>query len=201
MSQPPEETSRWQTYPGDPGPGSLPRVERLPAEPAGFWPEPARDLPPGVPGPLVPAPIGPAGIERPGYSPNDPLTINAGASSVRKEGVWTVPPYLSLGSGFGSILVDFRRAEVTSRVIWVQVSGGAGSIQVIIPQGWAAQTDRLGSGWGSRRSEVAEEPVGDNPVLVFSGSAALGSVMVRYPTKWDDRRLRKQLAKEEKRRR
>ncbi|MCA0251411.1 MAG: hypothetical protein LCH76_03780 [Actinobacteria bacterium] len=124
--------------------------------------------------------------------------ISAGGSGIKKEGVWTVPPYLALHGDFGSVRVDFRRAEVTSQVIWVQVSGGAGSILMILPEGWAAQLDRLGAGWGSRKSVVAEEPVGSNPVLILSGSAGMGSIQVRYPNKRDERRLRKQLAKEQK---
>lgn len=184
MSQPPEETPRWQTYPGDAGA----------AEPVAGSPVPVP-----LPTAPVPAPTGPAGIGRPGYAPHDPLVLSAGASGIKKEGIWTVPPYLSLHGDFGSIRVDFRRAEVTSRVIWVQISGGAGSIQIVIPEGWAAQLDRLGPGWGSRKSAVAEEPVGGNPVLVLSGSAGLGSINIRYPNRWDERRLRRQLAKEQKR--
>jgi hypothetical protein len=196
MSQPPEEAPRWQTYPGeaDAVPGSLP----VPAEPSGFG-----SVPPGVPvvppTGSVPVPPGPTGIGRPGYTPHDPLVISAGASGIKKEGIWTVPPYLSLHGDFGSIRVDFRRAEVTSRVTWVQVSGGAGSILIIVPEGWAAQLDRLTPGWGSRKSLVAEEPIGDHPVLVLSGSAGMGSIKVRYPTKGDERRLRRQLAREQKR--
>lgn len=183
MSQPPDEAPRWQTYPGDAEPGP----------PSGGLPVPA--VPPAAP---MPVPAGPAGIGRPGYAPHDPLVISAGGGGVKKEGVWTVPPYLALHGDFGSVRVDFRRAEVTTKVIWAQVSGGAGSILIIIPEGWAAQLDRLGPGWGSRKSNVAEVPVGDNPVLVLSGSAGMGSIKVRYPNKWDERRLRKQLAKEQK---
>jgi len=198
MSQPPEEPPRWQTYPGDAQPappGGLP----TPAEPSGFPVVPPPGAPAVPPAASVPVPTGPVGIGRPGYAPHDPLVISAGASGIKKDGVWTVPPYLALHGDLGSIRLDFRRAEVTSQVIWVQVSAGAGSILIIVPEGWAAQLDRLGAGWGTRKSEVAEDPVGNNPVLVLSGSAALGSIKIRHPNKWDERRLRKQLAKEQKR--
>lgn len=190
MPQSSEEAPRWQTYPSDADVPPPVTGQPMPAEPSG--------LPAVPPITSVPAPIGPAGIGRPGYAPHDPLVISAGASGVKKEGIWTVPPYLSLHGDFGSIRVDFRRAEVTSQVIWVQVSGGAGSILIIIPEGWAAQLDRLGPGWGSRKSIVAEVPVGGNPVLVLSGSAGLGSIQIRYPNKRDERRLRRLLAKEQK---
>jgi hypothetical protein len=188
MSQPPEETPRWQTYPGDPAP-ARPSTPGLPAMPEPSYPP---VVPPGSAG--VPA----SGRGRPGYSPHDPLVLAAGGGGIKKDGPWTVPPYLSLQGDFGSIRLDFRRAEVTSQVIWVQVSAGAGSIVIILPEGWAAQLDRLTPGWGTRKSTVAEEPIGNNPVLVLSGSAGMGSIKVRYPTKRDERRLRRLLAKERK---
>ncbi len=186
MSQPPEETPRWQTYPGESTPVQTP-TSGVPAVPQPSYPlvEPA-----AVPGP--------PGLGRPGYSPHDPLVLAAGGGGIKKDGPWTVPPYLSLQGDFGSIRLDFRRAEVTSQVIWTQVSGGAGSILIILPEGWAAQLDRLTPGWGTRKSTVAENPVGNNPVLVLSGSAGMGSIKVRYPTRGDERRLRRLIAKEQR---
>ena len=191
MSQPPEEVSRWQTYPGDAETASPSGGLPVPAEPAGV---------PAVP-PLAgsPVPLGAAGIGRPGYAPNVRWGNGAGGSGVQRESVWTVPPYLSLQGDLGSIRLDFRRAQPTSQVIWVQVSGGLGTIVVILPEGWAAQLDRLGAGWGSRKSMVPEEPTGDHPVLVFTGSMGMGSLEVRHPTKRDERRLRRLIAKEQKR--
>lgn len=185
MSQPPEE-ARWQTYPADPTPAPLPA-----AVPPGY--------PPAAYPVAVPPAAGPVGIGRPGYAPHDPLVISAGGSGIKKESAWTVPPYLSLEGDFGSIRLDFRRAEVVSQVIWVQVSGGAGSIVMILPEGWAAQIDRVRASLGSRKSTVSEEPIGNNPVLVLSGSAGIGSIVIRYPTKGDERRLKRLIHAEQKR--
>ncbi|MEA4944060.1 MAG: hypothetical protein VB080_06420 [Propionicimonas sp.] len=195
MSQPPEDTPRWQTYPGD---AEVPPPRSAPASDGPSAPSPGV---PAVPPAGYPAPIpqGAGSIGRPGYVPHDPLVLAAGGSGIKKEGVWTVPPYLSIHGDLGSIRLDFRRAEVTSAVIWVQVSAGMGSILLILPEGWAAQLDRLTPGIGSRKSTVAEEPVADNPVLVLSGSAGMGSIRVRYPNRRDERRLRRQLAREQKR--
>lgn len=199
MSQPPEEAPRWQTYPGD-ATAAEPSGPPVPREPS----DPPVVPPPGVPvvpqaGYPAPIPQGMGGIGRPGYAPHDPLMLAAGGSGIKKEGVWTVPPYLSVQGDLGSIRLDFRRAEVTSQVIWVQVSGGVGSILIILPEGWAAQLDRLAPSWGSRKSTVAEDPVGGKPVLVLTGSMGMGSLRVRYPTAGDTRRLRRQLAREQKR--
>ena len=179
MTQPPEDV-RWQTYPPAPEPSA-----------------------PGLPGPVEPsdgpqaAALAPRG--RPGYSPEDPLVLSAGGSAIKKDGVWTVPPYLSIHGDFGTIRLDFRRAQLTSQVTWVQVSGGAGTIVLILPQGWAAQLDRVTPGMGIRKSTVLEEPAPGRPLLVFSGSLGMGTFKVRYPNARDERRLARLLRREQKR--
>ncbi|MGC3956059.1 MAG: hypothetical protein QM804_17745 [Propionicimonas sp.] len=89
---------------------------------------------------------------RKGYSADDPMAIVAGMGW--KDGVWTVPPYLALHGDVAGLKVDFRRAEVTSPEIRIQVYGGGGGILLVVPEGWAAQLDRLTQGWGTtgRRS-------------------------------------------------
>ena len=194
MSQPPED--RWQTYP--PQPAGAPPGPELPSpgDPAPPGGELALPAVVGA-GPALPAvPPAPA---RPGYAPHDPLLLSAGGGTVKKDGVWTVPPYLALHGDFGTVRLDFRRAQLTSRVTWIQVSGGAGTIVLILPDGWAAQLDRVTPGLGTRKSSVAEEPVGDSPVLVLTGSLGMGTLKVRYPNRWDERRLRRLLAREQRR--
>ncbi len=198
MSTSPED-SRWQVYPPQ-QPGALPGPE-LPVvpEPVGLPTAPA------VPGyPAVPAvPASPAGMPaippRPGYSPQDPLQLSAGGSTIRKEGLWTVPPYLSLHGDFGSIRLDFRRAQLTSQVVWIQVSGGAGTIIIVVPEGWGAQLDRVTPGLGTRKSTVSEEPLPGQPLLVFSGSLGMGTFKVRHPNRYDEGRLRRLLRREQRR--
>lgn len=146
----------------------------------------------------VPAAGYPAEVpRRPGYSPDDPLVLAAGGSTLKKEGTWTVPPYLRIQGDLGSVRLDFRRAQLTSQVVLVDVSAGVGSILMILPEGWAAQTDRLRPGIGSRKSTVAEDQIGDNPVLVLSGSLGVGSLVVRYPNRRDARRLERQLRRQQ----
>lgn len=134
---------------------------------------------------------------RPGYAADDPLVLAAGGSTLKKEGSWTVPPYLRIQGDLGSVKLDFRRAQLVSQVVWVDVSGGVGSILMILPEGWAAQTDRLRPGIGTLKSRVAEDQASGLPVLVLSGSLGVGSLSLRYPTPRDIRRLNRQLRKQQ----
>jgi len=178
MAQPPQEPE-WPTYQ---------------AGAQSFVPDAAD---PGGPAALVPVPA-PALPPRPGFSPQDPLVLAAGGSTLRKDGAWTVPPYLRIHGDLGSVRLDFRRARLVSPVIQLDVSGGAGTIVLVLPVGWAAQSDRLRPGIGSRRIKVLEEPEPGQPVLVLSGSLGIGTMIVRYPNRGDERRLRRQLRREQR---
>lgn len=178
MAQPPQEPE-WPTYQA----GAQSFVQDA-ADPGG--------LPALVPTPVSPPP-------RPGYGPQDPLVLAAGGSSLRKDGVWTVPPYLRIHGDLGSVRLDFRRARLVSPVIQLDVSGGAGTIVLVLPVGWAAQSDRLRPGIGSRRIKVLEEPEPGQPMLVLSGSLGIGTMIVRYPNRGDERRLARQLRREQRR--
>jgi len=58
---------------------------------------------PAVPG-QAPAPLDPRfSPQRPGYSPQDPLVLAAVSSTLRKEGAWTVPPYLRIAGDLGAV--------------------------------------------------------------------------------------------------
>lgn len=192
MAQPPQE-SRWPTYSADAESSVPDSPSPEPGGPAAVLPVPAAPQ-----YPVVGAPGSAAAPSRPGYSPHDPLVLAAGGGTVRKEGTWTVPPYLRVHGDLGSVRLDFRMAQPTSQVILVDVSGGVGSILIILPTGWAAQTDRLRPGIGSRKTDVAEEPEPGHPVLVLSGSLGVGSLVVRYPTRGDERRLARRLRREQR---
>jgi hypothetical protein len=185
MVQPPSEP-RWPTYQA----GDDSTVSDSP--PPGM---------PAVPG-QAPAPLDPRfSPQRPGYSPQDPLVLAAGSSTLRKEGAWTVPPYLRIAGDLGAVRLDFRRAQLTSEVIWVDISGGVGSIVMVVPEGWAAQADRLRPGMGSPKLRVVEETVAHFPLLVLTGSLGVGSLAVRYPNRRDERWLARQLRREQRARR
>lgn len=177
MAQPPQEPE-WPTYQ---------------AGAQSFVPDAAD---PGGPPALVPTPV--PVPPRPGFSPHDPLVLAAGGSTLRKDGVWTVPPYVRIHGDIGSIRLDFRRARPASQVIQLDVSGGAGTVVMVLPQGWAVQAERLRPGIGTRRITVLEEPEPGLPVLVLSGSLGIGTVVVRYPNRGDERRLRRQLRREQR---
>jgi hypothetical protein len=59
---------------------------------------------------------------------------------------------------------------------------------LVLPDGWAVNTDRLSKGWGSMSIKVLREPAPGKPLLVLYGSLGLGSLKVRPSNRFDRRR-------------
>ena len=123
-----------------------------------------------------------------GYAREDPLRLDAGMSSEKRQGAWTVPPFVRINPGMGSVKLDCLDATPAAPVIEVEVVAGAGSIVIVLPDGWAADVDRLTNSWGSKAVKVSRDPAPGKPLLVFYGAVGLGSFKVRPPSRGDLRR-------------
>jgi hypothetical protein len=121
-----------------------------------------------------------------GYSREDPLRLDAGMGSEKRRGVWTVPPFILIKQGMGSVELNCLEATPAAQLIEIQVIGGVGSVALVLPDGWAADADRLSK--GSKSVKVPREPAPGKPLLVIYGSLGLGSFKVRPPNRHDKRR-------------
>jgi hypothetical protein len=122
-----------------------------------------------------------------GYSREDPLRLDGGMSTEKRRGVWTVPPFIRINQGVGSVKLNCLEATPAAQLIEIEVIGGAGSVVLVLPDGWAVDTDRLAKAWGSKSVKVPREPAPGKPLLVIYGSLGMGSFKVRPPN-WFDRR-------------
>ena len=141
----------------------------------------------GYPPPAYPMPSAPPGP--PGYSPRDPLVINAGFTGAKRTGSWEVPPFLQVQALADTVRLDCLEATARSEVIDLEVLGGAGTVLIVVPEGWAVQVDRLGKTWGSISSKVSSQPAWGNPLIVVRGSVGLASFKARGANWFDRRRL------------
>ena len=124
-----------------------------------------------------------------GYSREDPLRFDAGVSSEKRRGAWTVPPFIRINAGLGSVKLNFLEATPAAQLIEMEVIGGAGSTVLVLPEGWAVDADRLSKALGSKSVKVPREPAPGKPLLVVWGSLGVGSFKVRPPNRFDRRRI------------
>lgn len=123
-----------------------------------------------------------------GYLPSDPLVLSAGMSNEQRSGVWTIPPYLKIHAGVGNVRLNCLKAVAAAPVIQVELSGGLGSVLLVLPEGWAVNTDRVVKGMGSLMLKVPNLPAQDCPLFVVTGSLAVGDFRARPASRWDLRR-------------
>lgn len=138
-----------------------------------------------------------------GYAEDDPLIISADWANQSRTGVWVVPPYLELQAKASNVRLNFLQAQALAPVIWVEIHGAMGNVKLVLPDGWAANVDRVGSGLGTIKVRVSNQPAPGCPVLVLRGSLSMGNLRVRYATRRELRRSgsvqRRALARQQRR--
>ena len=154
------------------------------------------DLPVPVPSQEVTKAGAPMGPGHQGPAADQPLRIDAGLSSDGRSGVWTIPRVIELYGTMGSIKMDCLEAVCPHPEVFIRVSGGAGTIVVIVPEGWAARVHEVRKSWGTVRNKVPEMAHPGCPLLVFEGAMGMGTLVIRHANWWDrwrqSRRQRKQ---------
>ena len=133
-------------------------------------------------------PDGPAGLVPPGYRPDDPLVLSAGVSTEKREGAWTVPPYLRVQALVDNVRLNCLLATPTAQVVDLEVLAGAGTVILVLPPGWAVNTDRLNRNLGTVKVTVPSTPAAGCPVFVVRGSLGLGTFRAREPNRWERKR-------------
>ncbi|WP_197430152.1 DUF1707 SHOCT-like domain-containing protein [Auraticoccus cholistanensis] len=127
----------------------------------------------------------------PGSSEADRLVLDAGWSSVARTGRWDVPPFIEINASLGSVKLDCLQA-VAPPVVDIRVIGSAGSVTIVVPETWAANVDRLRTGWGSAHCKLPTSPQPGGTLLVLHGSVGMGTLNVRNANWFDRRKLEKQ---------
>ena len=138
------------------------------------WP-----LLPQRPGGVPSVPSVPGMPQAPGYSADDPPRIAANFSGESRTGRWVVPPFVVAAPTMANIKLDLRDAVPQSDVIRLSVEGIAGGLTLVLPQGWAVDTDRLTKGLGSVRNKINRVPIAGYPVVLITGSMGLGTFVAR----------------------
>ncbi len=126
-----------------------------------------------------------ANLARLGTDPEHRQTLTGGMSSYVRRGIWTVPAYLNLNAGMATVKLDFQQAICPHDVVDIQVSAGVGSVVLVVPEGWAANTDQVGKGIGTVSNTVDAIPQPGKPLLVLHGTSMAGTIRVRYPGRRD----------------
>jgi hypothetical protein len=112
----------------------------------------------------------------------DTIELRSHAGNIKRDGRWAVPRRIEVRSVAGSVKLDMRTAIFTHQFIEIDLAAQAGTVVVVLPKGATADIDAVGASAGTARSSVppTPEPGGFAPHVVFTGSVAAGTLVVRY---------------------
>jgi hypothetical protein len=106
------------------------------------------------------------------------VEIRNRASSLKRQGRWTVPRLLSITTRSGSVKIDFTEAIFGSAVVDVALDAQSSSVELILPHGATADLDSIDAFASNVRSRV--EPSGQGVAFRINGQVKSSNVKVRY---------------------
>ncbi|MGH3615718.1 MAG: DUF1707 SHOCT-like domain-containing protein [Pseudonocardia sp.] len=107
------------------------------------------------------------------------VVLRSGMGPVRRTGMWTVPPRLRVQSVLGSVVLDFCDTTLPHAVIDIELTLGAGSAKLLVPDESTADLDGLAAAMGEIKSSVPSIRRAGIPHFVVHGRCGMGSVRVR----------------------
>jgi hypothetical protein len=108
-----------------------------------------------------------------------PVVLRSAMSSIRRTGQWQVPARLRVQTGMGSVVLDFCDAINPHPVVEVELSVGAGSVRMLVPDGATADASAVVAAMGNVSNRVPEIRTPDAPLFVVHGALSMGSLKVR----------------------
>ncbi|MEK0098375.1 DUF1707 domain-containing protein [Streptomyces sp. A475] len=109
----------------------------------------------------------------------DTLVLKTHMSTIKQAGPWVVPPRIVAESRMLNILIDFTKATCLHREVTLEASCGMGSVQVVVPAGWAVRIDPASTNT-ARIANKANGPVDpSDPVLTVVGHPRSGQIKIK----------------------
>ncbi|WP_392672022.1 DUF1707 domain-containing protein [Streptomyces sp. LN785] len=121
----------------------------------------------------------------------EPLIIQGGVHGVTRTGRWKVRARIVVDGGMGGAKLDFTQTGTRLREIELEADGGMGGVTVVVPRGWAVETDEVRPGMGGLKDRVRVERLPGAPLIRISGSGGMGGLTIRHPGLWQRWKMRR----------
>jgi hypothetical protein len=118
----------------------------------------------------------------PVVSPGEVVELRSHAGHIRRTGRWAVPRRLVVRCKAGLVTLDLRHAVISHRLVEIELATQGGSTTIVLPSGATASIDRvtMSAGMATSRVPSMPEPGSTASHIVVTGSAAAGTLLVRY---------------------
>lgn len=120
-----------------------------------------------------------------------PLVLKGGMSGAsRGPGRWEVPGRVIAHGGVGGVKVDFTRVECRLMEVAVEAYGETSGVTIVIPDGWAADTNGMDPGVGGLTDKTTPDRLPGTPLIRLTGAGGMGGVIIRHPNRREQCKLR-----------
>ncbi|MFI9236066.1 DUF1707 domain-containing protein [Streptomyces sp. NPDC053079] len=109
------------------------------------------------------------------------LVLKTSLSNIKQNGRWTVPRRITAECRMLSIAIDFTEAVCAHRDVTVEASCGTGTIQLIVPQGWAVRIDGSSTNTAHIRNKATAPADPTLPTLTIVGHPRAGHIKIKQP--------------------
>lgn len=114
-----------------------------------------------------------------------PLALRAGVTGEKRQGDWLVPPFMLADAGAANVRIDCRQARAGAEVIDLEIRAVAGTVVLVLPQGWAVNVDGLSKAIGAIRVKVPGIPAPGCPLFIVHGSVGAGGFVARPANRFE----------------
>lgn len=119
-----------------------------------------------------------------------PLVLKGGMHGAsRGPGRWEVPGHVIAHGGMGGVKLDFTRVECRLAEIAVEAYGETSGVTIVIPDGWAADTNGMDPGVGGLKDKTTPARLPGTPLIRLTGSGGMGGLVIRHPNRREQRKL------------
>ncbi|MFC9408665.1 DUF1707 domain-containing protein [[Kitasatospora] papulosa] len=125
----------------------------------------------------------------PAVQPAQPLLLKGGMTGAVKGGSWRVPEQIRAYGGMGGVRIDFTRVECRLRVVEIEVDGQVGGVEIVVPDGWAVESDQVYPALAGLRDRTTPDKLPGSPLIRLTGTCGMGGVAVRHPKRGERRKL------------
>lgn len=109
----------------------------------------------------------------------DTLVLKTHMSAIKQAGPWVVPPRIVAESKMLNILIDFTKATCLHREVTLEASCGMGTVQVVVPAGWAVRIDPASTNTAHIANEANGPVDPSDPVLTVVGHPRSGHIKIK----------------------
>jgi hypothetical protein len=110
------------------------------------------------------------------------LEIRNQASSLKRQGRWTVPRRVYINTRAGNVKLDFTEAIFTGSVVEIRLEARSSKIDLVLPRGATADIDSIAPHASSLKQKVpaAYDAPGQGITFKINGEVRSSNVRVRY---------------------